>query len=113
MPQVSQVTQRQGAPEITGRAVEIDLAGKLVDAPRVIEEPRHLGLRPESGILVDHRAIRPEIAAGRIETDKFEMVLQAFPGSGEKITQNVRHGQQGRPHAPAKIIYAQLLDLAA
>ena len=109
-PRLPGVKARQNS---QGRAIEVGLAGKLVNAARVVEEFRHFGPRPEGGVLVDHGAIGPEIAAGGIEAHEVEVVLHALARGSEKIAQNVRHGQQRRPHVPAKAIDREFLQLAA
>ena len=113
MAQLSQVGRREGAPHRGGGAVQVGLAGKLVNAARVIEKSGDFRLFPERGVLVDGRAVSPEIAAGRLEPDELQMVLHVLACGGKKLSQDVRHGQQRRPHAPAKAIDAQVLRLAA
>ena len=111
--QFAEIARGERAPKFGGRAVEVGLAGKLVDAARVLEEFRDLGLLPERGVLVNHGAVRPKIAAGGIEADEVEVIFHALACGGKKFAQDVRHGEQRRSGAPTKTIDAQLLQLAA
>ena len=93
--------------------VQVGLAGKLVDAARISEKWGHFRPRPERGVLVDHGAVGPEVAAGGIEANEIQVVFQALARAGEEFAQDMRHGQQRGPHVPAEAIDVECLDLAA
>jgi len=113
MPQLKPVVRCEGFPQLLGRPGQKSFAGKLVNSGSILEEVGHI-LLPEKGLVFIHAlAIRPEVAANRIDLLKFEIILPPQPQIGKKFVEHIGHGQQRRPHVPAEPIRPKLAQFAA